>query len=150
MDWRPGVARILVVDDSADLRRLFTDVLARDNHEIVEAVDGALGLTRLMAERFDIAILDVMMPHLDGLTLCRMLRDMPGLCELPIIIVSGASTEAAALSAGADAFLSKPFRPSKLLSIVKAFATAGRPRLRPADTVSDGQHHPSTLTARRR
>jgi CheY-like chemotaxis protein len=119
------VARILVVDDSADIRNLLVRILNRDGHVITEAADGESAFHLLLTERFDIAVLDVMMPRLDGLTLCRMLRDTPGLGPLGIVVVSGASSDVAALAVGADAFLSKPFLPSRLLEIVRSLTTAG-------------------------
>ena len=112
------MARILVADDSADIRTLIVRILNRGAHLVTEAADGEQAFGLLLAEHFDLAVLDVMMPRLDGLTLCRMLRDTYGFGQLGILIVSAASSEAAALAAGADAFLSKPFLPSRLLAIV--------------------------------
>src|SRR5690349_3548740 len=106
------MARVLVVDDSDSLRRLLAYVLGSDGHTVVQAADGNHGLKLLTSEPFGVAVLDVMMPGIDGLTLCRILRKTPAAGSVKVLIVSAAVTEAQALAAGADAFLSKPFRPS--------------------------------------
>ena len=121
-DGEATVARILVADDSASIRSLLAATLAYDGHDVIQAIDGASALRLLTSESFEIAILDVRMPHLDGLTLCSLLRDAPGLDDLGVIIVSADSSEMAALTAGADAFFSKPFSPTRLRVTVAQLA----------------------------
>jgi CheY-like chemotaxis protein len=121
------VARILVADDSEDVRLLLVRTLTSDGHAVIEAADGEHALELLVTEQFGVAVLDVMMPGIDGLTLCRTLREAPGLGHLAVVVVSAATSEVAALAAGADAFLSKPFRPSMLRSVVGKLASADRP-----------------------
>lgn len=143
------MARVLIADDSADIRTLLIRILSRDEHAISEVADGAAAYQRLITERYDIAILDVMMPQIDGLTLCRMLRDTPGLGHLGIVVISAASSEVAALAAGADAFLSKPFLPSTFLETVATLASGGHaPRmLRPAGRPRQRRKQSARLTS---
>jgi CheY-like chemotaxis protein len=120
------VARILVADDSEDVRLLLVRTLTGDGHAVIEAADGEQALELLVTEQFGVAVLDVMMPGMDGLTLCRTLREAPGLGHLAVVVISAATSEVAALAAGADAFLSKPFRPSMLRALVGRLAGASR------------------------
>jgi two-component system response regulator MprA len=101
----------------------------------VQAADGSRAFGLLTSEPFSVAVVDVMMPGIDGLTLCRMLREAPAAGPVKVLIVSAAVTEAQALAAGADAFLSKPFRPSALRSMVSALVVAGDGETRLADDV---------------
>lgn len=120
------MARILVADDSASVRLLLVTALAGDGHDVVQAADGMSALRLLTSESFAVAVLDVSMPVLDGLTLCRMLREVPGLGHLAVVVVSADASEASALAAGADAFFVKPFSPSRLRARVTCLATGNR------------------------
>lgn len=121
------MARILVADDSVSIRALVAAALAFDGHAVVEVGDGTSALERLTTEQFEVAVLDVMMPGVDGLTLCRRLRDAPGLGHLAVIVLSAAASEVAALAAGADAFFTKPFSPTSLRKTVARLAGADQP-----------------------
>jgi two-component system OmpR family response regulator len=132
------VARILVADDSDPLRVLIAYALASEGHTIVQAADGRRAQELLTSERFEVAVLDVMMPGIDGLTLCSWLRETPDAGRVSVVIVSAATTEAQALAAGADAFLGKPFRLAALRSVVRELAAAHE-RVPHAQKVYDGQ-----------
>jgi CheY-like chemotaxis protein len=116
------MTRVLVADDSTHLRRLIAQVLTAEGHCVVEAADGRRALDLLTSEPIRVAVLDVMMPGIDGLTLCSRLRTMPATSQVRVVIVSAAATEADALAAGADAFLDKPFRLATLRSVVQSLA----------------------------
>jgi CheY-like chemotaxis protein len=133
------LARILIADDSDAIRLLLVRILAGDGHEVVQAADGLSAFRSLTTEPFDLAVLDVMMPALDGLTLCRMLRDVPGLGHLAVVIVSADASEAAALASGADAFFSKPFSPTSLRLVVTRLAGGNQSGFRQARR---GRHAP--------
>ena len=126
------MARILIADDSDSIRLLLVRTLAGDGHDVVEAADGLSAFKSLTTEPFDLAVLDVMMPALDGLTLCRMLREAPGLGHLAVVIVSADASETAALASGADAFVSKPFSPTGLRLVVTRLAGGSQPGYRQA------------------
>jgi DNA-binding response OmpR family regulator len=120
------VARILIADDSDGLRQMLGYALRRDGHEVGEAANGASALELLTREHFDLVMLDVMMPVLDGLTLCRMLRATPVLQGLPILVLSAQTCESEARAAGADAFFSKPYRLATVRAAVKMLVSDAR------------------------
>ena len=111
------MALILIADDHASVRRLLRLTLSA-RHTVIEAEDGGEALDLLRAYRPDIAILDVVMPVLNGLQLCRILRRDPSLNDLRIIVLSANASEHEAQQAGADFFLAKPFLPSRLLDLI--------------------------------
>jgi ribonuclease P protein subunit RPR2 len=128
--------RVLLVDDDAGLRSLLRTTLEVLDVEVDEAADG-LAAQRAIAERCpDAVVLDEAMPLLSGLALCRKLRRNPRTRSLPIVLLTGTDASAAAASsAGADAYLRKPFRPLELLAVVErllggTYGVPYRPALR--------------------
>jgi two-component system response regulator MtrA len=116
-------ARILVVEDEADVRELIVYRLSRSGFTVIASADGDEALRLANAEQFDLAVLDVMMPGLDGYSVARMLRDRPGCMNLPVIFVTARVREediSQGYDAGADDYIRKPFNPDELLSRVRA------------------------------
>jgi CheY-like chemotaxis protein len=120
------VAKILVVDDDPVMQVTVRRVLEQAGHVVVVAEDGAKGLARFQAEDFDLLLLDIFMPGMDGFeTMRRILERQP---DLPIIMTSGRPHTpesiqepdylTMALKLGAVSTLPKPFRPSALLTMV--------------------------------
>jgi len=112
-------ARILVVDDEPAIRRFLRTSLAPQGYTVFEAADGRQGLTAVMANRPDLVILDIGLPDLDGVEVTRALREWT---QLPIIILSVRDREVdkiAALDAGADDYLTKPFGLGELLARIR-------------------------------
>ncbi|WP_420632218.1 response regulator transcription factor [Candidatus Leptofilum sp.] len=102
---------VLVVDDELEIRQLLTTMLTLMGYESFMAEDGLDALEKIPECRPDILILDVMMPRMDGLTLCRKLRETAETAELPIIMLSGKAHQEAiqeGLNAGANRYLVKP------------------------------------------
>ncbi len=102
---------VLVVEDDKDLREMVCLMLEYSGFDVRSAVDGVDGLARLASEQPDLIILDVMMPRMDGITMCRHVRETPEMAELPIILMSGKTQEEAitdGLTAGANRYLRKP------------------------------------------
>ncbi|MCA9944131.1 MAG: response regulator [Ardenticatenaceae bacterium] len=102
---------VLVVDDEFEIRQLLATMLTMMGYESFMAQDGLDALEKIPEYQPDILILDVMMPRMDGLTLCRRLRDAAETAELPIIMLSGKAHQEAiqeGLQAGANRYLVKP------------------------------------------
>ncbi len=111
------MATILVVDDDAHIREVARFALARAGHAVELATDGAAALARIEARVPDLMVLDVLMPELDGLALCRRLRAHGQ--RVPIVFLSSRTEEAdriLGLDLGADDYLTKPFSPRELVS----------------------------------
>ena len=115
-------SRVIIADDDAVVRDIVRRYLERDGLEVRLAGDGNEALRVLSTERIDVAILDVMMPGPDGLSLCRTLRQ-GGDYTIPIILLTALSEEddrIAGLEAGADDYLTKPFSPRELALRVRS------------------------------
>ena len=115
--------RILIVEDSTTMRQLLSFALKRlPGASVVEARDGVDGLRKLMGEHFDLALVDINMPVLDGLRLIQMVREEPGQEGLRIVVITteGATADRdKAMALGADAYLTKPVQAGEVLSVVK-------------------------------
>ena len=112
--------RILLVDDEQSIQTLLSYPLRRDGYEVVQAVDGREALDRFDERPFDLVVLDVMLPKLDGLEVCRRLRSRSA---VPIIMLTAKSEEidkVVGLEIGADDYITKPFDLRELLARVKA------------------------------
>jgi two-component system, sensor histidine kinase and response regulator len=117
------MARALIVDDDPVSARLVRKYLQRAGHEVVIRSDGRSGLERALSDPPDLVILDVMMPVLDGLEVCRILRTVDVTRDLPVIFLSARSDlgdRVAGLDQGAVDYLVKPFEPEELLARVRA------------------------------
>ena len=125
--------QILIVDDEAAYRHMVRSLLTIDGYQIREARDGVEGLASVRQEHPDIVLLDIMMPRMDGFAVCRALRAVPALADLPVIIISALTSEEVrvrALNAGANVTMNKPLVYPQLLSHVRALlplpASTGR------------------------
>ena len=111
-------ARVLLVEDEADIRELIRYSLAQAGLEVEEASDGAEALEKLRAFAPDLIVLDLMLPGMPGLEVCRRLRSRADTAQLPIMVVSARSNpseKALGLAMGADDYVTKPFSPRDLL-----------------------------------
>lgn len=110
-------SRVLVADDSESIRALYRKLLVEDGHEVVAAADGVAALDAVQEHHPDVIILDVTMPMLDGLAVCRRLKSDPATRLTPVVLVTGMSDlqdRIKGIEAGADEFLSKPVHPLEL------------------------------------
>lgn len=115
--------RVLVADDMGSVIALYQTLLQLDGHEVITALDGAEAFEAALRDRPDVVILDVNMPKLDGLEVCRRLKAHPALRLTPVVLVTGLSEvgdRIAGIEAGADEFLSKPVHPHELRARVRA------------------------------
>jgi two-component system, OmpR family, response regulator len=133
-------ARILLVDDEQSIQTLLSYPLRKDGYEVVQATDGREALDRFAEQPFDLVVLDVMLPQLDGLEVCRRLRARSA---VPIIMLTAKSEEidkVVGLELGADDYITKPFSPRELVARVRAVLR----RVQPGST-SDGILHRADL-----
>src|SRR6188472_3876343 len=113
--------RILLVDDEQPIQTLLSFPLQRDGYEVVQAADGPEALARFDEQVFDLVVLDVMLPRMDGLEVCRRLRAKGE--TVPIIMLTAKSEEidkVLGLELGADDYITKPFSMREFRSRVKA------------------------------
>jgi DNA-binding response OmpR family regulator len=116
--------QILMVDDDARLATMVGEYLRANNFEFTHALDGVAGLAALQAHPPSAVILDVMMPGIDGLEVCRRIRTLPGDAAcIPVLMLTGkgeAMDRVIGLELGADDYLAKPFEPRELLARIRA------------------------------
>jgi two-component system OmpR family response regulator len=113
-------ARVLVVDDHADIREPLAQYLVRCGLQVAGAASAAGMHAQLAAQRFDLVVLDIMLPDADGLSLCR---HVSGTLGLPVILLTARAAlpdRVAGLQTGADDYVVKPFEPSELLARIQA------------------------------
>ena len=131
---------ILIVDDEASVVEVVALYLQREGFIVRSARNGTEALVALQAERPALVILDLMLPHIDGLTLIRRMRETPAL-DVPVIVLTARTLESDrifGLDLGADDYVTKPFSPAELVSRVKAVLrrSAGASRSRRATLVA--------------
>jgi len=117
-----SLKKILMVDDDADLREALADQLvATEEFDVFEAGDGAEGLKRAAEQHYDLVILDVGLPDMDGRELCRLMRKQG--VKAPVIMLTGHTTDTdqiQGLESGANDYVAKPFRLPVLLARIRA------------------------------
>ncbi|MCC2548411.1 response regulator transcription factor [Hymenobacter sp. BT175] len=125
----PTAYKILVVDDDPDIVELLEYNLRREGYTVSSAPNGRRALEMAAEVKPDIILLDVMMPQLDGIATCRLLREQPQFRDTYIIFLTARAeefSEVAAFDAGADDFIAKPIKPRALLSRLTAYARRDR------------------------
>ena len=113
-------ARILLVDDEQSVQTLLTYPLRKEGYEVVPAHDGREALDRFAEQRFDLVVLDIMLPKLDGIEVCRRMRSRS---QVPIIMLTAKDDEidkVLGLEMGADDYITKPFSVREFRSRVRA------------------------------
>jgi phosphate regulon transcriptional regulator PhoB len=114
--------RILVVDDEADIVELLTYNLTKEGYLIDSASDGETALSKIRDKKYDLLILDLMLPGIQGLEICHILRNKPETARLPIIMLTAKGEEVdkiVGLEMGADDYITKPFSTRELVARVK-------------------------------
>ncbi len=138
-DMLPSATRILVVDDDRDLLLLLTKMLARTGASTQTAETGSSALSMLDAEPFDLLILDLMLPDMDGYDILRRVREDVRFNQMPVLILSAKTTPEAikrGLELGADGYLTKPVSRADLQQALQAGGQPIKPYL------------PNTVTSR--
>ena len=127
------MAKILIVDEEPRIRQLIREYLEHDGHDCTEATDGSAALAVLSAQTFDLVVLDIMMPFVDGMTCLREMRTRK--IATPVIMLTARGEEydrIAGLENGADDYVVKPFSPRELVARVKAVLARTMPQ-RPSE-----------------
>lgn len=121
------IPKILVVEDDADINNLICRILKKRDYQVVQSFSGTEGYLRLEMEQFDLLILDLMLPGMDGELLLRKIREEKRQ-EMPVLILSARTSledKVALLTGGADDYMTKPFEPEELLARVYAALRRG-------------------------
>ena len=157
--------KAIVIEDEADILEVIQYNLEREGYRVLTARDGKEGLQLIKKEMPDIVLLDLMLPSLDGIEVCRKLREDPITHSIPIIMVTAKGEESdivLGLGIGADDYVTKPFSPKELMGRVKAVLRrgplkedrgAGKRIVRDKVVIDAGRHEvlvgnkPVTLTA---
>lgn len=128
--------KIVVADDDANIRELVSLFLKREGYQVIEAIDGVDALEKLESIRADLAIIDVMMPRMDGWALCAALRASYDIPLLMLTAKGETSQKVKGFELGADDYMVKPFDPPELIVRVKALLK--RYRIASSQTVEFG------------
>jgi two-component system, OmpR family, alkaline phosphatase synthesis response regulator PhoP len=141
-----GQKKILIVEDEKDILQLVKLYLEKEGFRTVTAMTGVEGLNQVKAEKPDLIVLDLMLPELDGLEVCKRLRSSPETAMLPIIMLTAKAEESdtiIGLELGADDYVTKPFSPKTLVARVKALVR--RLERHPSQETSRFQYGPLTM-----
>jgi two-component system KDP operon response regulator KdpE len=115
-----GFARILVVDDDPQIRRVLRTALVAQDYEAIDARNGEEAIERLREDKPDLVILDVNMPRMNGLETCKAMRTTSDVPIIMLTVRDAESDKIAALDAGADDYVTKPFSSPELLARIRA------------------------------
>jgi putative two-component system response regulator len=118
-----NVKRILVVDDDPDILTLEERILKREGYEVVTAMDGESAMAMIRSHEFDLVLLDIMMPGIDGFEVSRSLRKESEGKPVPVVFVTArddADSMREGFRSGGTVFLSKPFTANQLLRVVNS------------------------------
>ncbi len=129
---------ILVIDDEADIVELVVYNLKKEGFDVDTAHDGEQGLKNIGSKRYDLIFLDLMLPGIQGVELCKMVRNNPDTSRIPIVMLTAKGEEIdkiLGLEVGADDYITKPFSPRELVARAKAI-------LRRAEQTVETVHEP--------
>jgi two-component system phosphate regulon response regulator PhoB len=133
--------KILIVDDEPEAVELVEFNLKQSGFDVLTAADGAEALKKAHSALPSLVVLDLMLPEVDGLEVCKMLRRDPATAGIPIVMVTAKAAEIdriLGLELGADDYMTKPFSPRELVLRVKKILQRGRPASEEADTYKFG------------
>lgn len=121
-------AKVLVVEDEPDILELLTYNLQREGYKVIACRDGEQGLSRIRTDSPDLVVLDLMLPGMDGVDVCREMKSDPVTRAIPVVMVTAKSEESdviLGLGIGADDYITKPFSPRELIARVKVVLRRG-------------------------
>ena len=135
-------SKILVVDDEPEAVELVEFNLKQAGYEVISAADGAEALTKSRAKKPNLIVLDLMLPEMSGLEVCKTLRRDPATAGIPIIMLTARAAEidrVLGLELGADDYITKPFSPRELVLRVKKILSCGPVAAEVPDTLRFGE-----------
>ena len=119
--------KLLIVEDEQDIRELYSEILRDEGYEVTEAWDGEVGLKTALSGRFDIILLDVMLPKVDGLKILKEIKKKPELSKIPIVLLTNLGADAVikeAFTLGAEAYVIKSeYTPDQVINEVNKVFT---------------------------
>jgi two-component system phosphate regulon response regulator PhoB len=118
----PEQKTVLIADDQPALRQLLRATLSRIGLHVIEATNGSEALTLARQERPDLVLMDVGMPQMDGLEVCRALKADPDTAQIPVFILTARAQQIErekGLASGATVYLTKPFKPAELRGMLR-------------------------------
>jgi twitching motility two-component system response regulator PilG len=113
---------ILVVEDEESLLMLERILLTSKGYSVTGVMDGKSALEEIATEAPDLVILDVMLPGIDGFEVCRLIKENPDTCRIPVVMLSakkGTQDVSRGLQVGADAYITKPFKSAKVIDVIE-------------------------------
>lgn len=126
----PRKKRILIVEDEESLLKLETILLTVRGFEVIGAVTGKMAIDKIGVEKFDLVLLDIMLPDIDGFEVCRQIRKDPRTAAVPIIMLTGKKNQDdhdRGVLSGADAYIVKPFKSAMIIDeISRLLALPGK------------------------
>ena len=128
---KPDVKRILVAEDDVGIQRVIKMTLEKSGFQVITAQDGAEAYEKAVAQLPDAILLDIGLPMMDGLTVCKKLRTVPGTARIPVGFLTarvGSKTHQEAMEAGSLLFMPKPFKPQKLAGFVHVLISSKGPK----------------------
>lgn len=121
---------ILLVEDEPVIRELVRSMLSDGEVDVVCAANGVEGLKLAKSQPFHLILMDVVLPHLDGVSVCRILKSDPTTASVPLYMLTAKAKKAdvaSATQAGADGYIHKPFRGAELMALVERLRAAAAP-----------------------
>jgi DNA-binding response OmpR family regulator len=140
MKAKHHMPKVLIIEDELTLANNLADKLRGEGFVVITSVDGEDGLDKVRSEHPDLIVLDIMLPKLDGLSLCRIVRRDPNTAHIPIIMVTARGTEVdkiVGLESGADDYVVKPVALGEFLARVRAVMRRPKPTVVQDEITSD-------------
>lgn len=114
--------RILIIEDEESLLKLETILLTVKGYEVTGASTGKVALEKLSEEKFDLILLDIMLPDIDGFEICRHIKENPRSAKVPVVILTARKSledQERGGTCGADAYLTKPFKSAMIIEVIE-------------------------------
>ncbi len=125
---------VLIVEDEESLLKLETILLTVKGYEVTGAINGNDALEKLAAAKFDLVLLDIMLPDVDGFEVCRRIRCNPTTSEIPVVMLTARKSpedQERGLACGANAYLTKPFKSAMIIELIDSLVYGSKAAEKP-------------------